>query len=268
MPYLKAPSGVIWNFDCEGEGEDLLFLHGWGVDSRIWRQQSKFFSLSYRVILADLPGHGKSSWLKISLEKMANDLDAILRILAVDRLTVIGSSLGGMLGLKYVELFPEKLKRIVFVGSMPRFAASADYPYGLDVERIRKLSSQLHSDYPSIVDIFFRSLFTQQERKSRRFRWLNKFRQEDKNISPLKPALVQYLDILEEEDLREVLRGLKIPLQFINGSDDTICNQETLSYLRQLKPHARFDIFQECGHFPFLSKPHEFNKVLGDFLKN
>ena len=264
MPHLKAKSGIQWYFEIKGEGQGLLFIHGWGVDGRIWRQQSKYFATKFKVMTVDLPGHGETSFQKIPLEEMAEDIVMILRYGLMDRLTVIGSSFGGMLALRLYEKIPEEIKCMVFVGSMPKFARSADYPYGLDIQAIRKLSGQLENNYPSIVNIFFRSLFTIEERESRRFKWLQKFRQGDG--VPMKQALVEYLDILEQEDVREVLRKVLIPLQFINGTEDPICDQATVGFIRRLKPASDFVDFKRCGHFPFLSKPHEFNKAVEDFL--
>lgn len=266
MPHIKTPSGIDWYYDFSGEGKILLFLHGWGVDKRIWRQQSKYFSLFYKVLTVDLPGHGQSSWQKVSLTIMAKDLAYIIEELKIDDFVIVGSSLGGMFGLKLYELCSHKIKRMVMVGSIPKFALSKDFPYGLDVGKIRKLNIQLKIAYPLIVNIFFRSLFTKEERESRRFRWLQKFRQTDQ--APMRQALQEYLDILENEDLRAILEKISIPMQFINGEGDYICNQQAVSYLKQLKPQARFDNFKNCGHFPFLSKPHEFNQILQEFLKS
>ncbi|MBI5149990.1 MAG: alpha/beta fold hydrolase [Candidatus Omnitrophica bacterium] len=266
MPHITTHSGIDWHYDIEGKGEHLLFLHGWGVDKRIWRQQAKFFSQYYRVMTIDLPGHGKSSWKKMALEGMARDLRTILQALQFNDISVVGSSLGGLVALKLYEKFPHGIKRLVFVGSMPKFSRSAGYPHGLDVEKMRKLGGQLDSDYPSIVNVFFRSLFTKEERQSRRFKWLQKFRQSD--AVPMKQALVDYLDILEQEDLREVLKTVHVPIQFINGRDDEICTKETVEFLRKSCPGSRFDFFEQCGHFPFLSKPYEFNQVVEEFLKS
>lgn len=265
MPHLKTNSGIDWHYEVEGSGEPLLFLHGWGVDQRIWRQQTKFFSQFYHVVAVDLPGHGQSSYQKVSLEDMAHDVAFILEHLKITTISVIGSSLGGLLALKIYELFPSKVRRLVFVGSMPKFSRSPDYPHGLDVGRMRKLGSQLNNDYPSIVNVFFRSLFTKEERQTRRYKWMQKFRQ---NIElPMQQALAEYLDILESEDLREVLKKVHVPMQFINGTDDEICTKETVAFIQQSVPHSRFDFFDQCGHFPFLSKPHEFNQLLEEFLK-
>jgi len=265
MPNVITQSGIDWFYDLEGQGEPLIFLHGWGVDRRIWRQQTKYFSQFYQTVAIDLPGHGKSSWKKVSLKQMAEDLKEIFEKLGFKRLTIVGSSLGGLLALKFYEIDRSLIRRMTFVGSMPKFARSKDYPYGLDVGQIRKLHGQLNIAYPSVVNIFFRSLFTKEERESRRFKWLQVFRQ---NIEvPLQNALVEYLDVLETEDLRHVLQAMTIPLQFINGTHDEICCAKTVEYLRTLSPRSRFDFFQNCGHFPFLSKPHEFNEVLEKFLK-
>src|SRR3989338_7527443 len=265
MPHIKVYSGINWHYDIGGRGEHLLFLHGCGVDKRIWRQQSKFFSQYYRVMTIDLPGHGKSTWQKLSLELMVKDLKAILETLQFKAVSIVGSSLGGLVALKLYQIFPEGIKRLIFVGAMPKFSKSSDYPHGLDVERMRKLRGQLESVYPSIVNVFFRSLFTKEERQSRRFKWLQKFRKFAE--VPMKHALVEYLDILEQEDLREVLKNVRVPIQFINGRDDEICTPQTVAFLKNIRPDSRFDFFEECGHFPFLSKPYEFNQVVEEFLK-
>ena len=264
MPHIKVKSGIEWFYEINGEGETLLFIHGWGVDRRIWRQQTKYFSQFYQVVTIDLPGHGESSFKKISLSEMGEDLNMVLGYLGLSQISAVGSSLGGMVALKLYEISPNKFKRIIFVGSMPRFAKSADYPYGLDVSKMKKLDGQLHTTYPEIVNIFFRSLFTKEERESRRFKWLQKFRQTDQ--TPMKQALIEYLDILEHEDLRNVLKAAKLPMQFINGTQDQICCLQTIEFLKTLCPSSRFDYFDKCGHFPFLSKPYEFNQILEDFL--
>ncbi len=290
MPHIKGHSGINWFYEIEGEGETLVFFHGWGVDRRIWRQQTKHFSQMYRVVSFDLPGHGESTWKKISLDEMGQDLMKIMKHLKVVDFSLVGSSLGGLFALKIFELVckqnePQppakksffdffkkepapvvmKINRVILVGSMPKFSKSDDYPFGLDVQQMRKLGGQLDNSYPSVVNVFFRSLFTEEERASRRFKWLQKFRQTDE--IPMKQALSEYLDVLEQTDLREVLKNCRVPMQYINGTEDAICNRGTVKYLQSVSTHAQFDDFERCGHFPFLSKPHEFNQIMGDFLE-
>ena len=266
MPNLKTTTQIDWNYEVFGEGEErILFLHGWGVDHRIWKQQTKYFEEQYQVIAVDLPGHGKTSFQQVSFYEMAHDLREVFIQADFGKCAVVGSSLGGLLALKMYEQFPNLFTKMTFVGSMPRFAKSEEYPYGLDVSAIRHLDQQVNTHYPKVVDVFFRSLFTEEERKTRRYKWLMKFREFDEK--PMKEALKKYLDIFEHEDLREVLKSVSVPLQFINGDGDGITTPETVEYIQTLVPHARFDMFEGSGHFPFLINPYQFNDTLEEFLK-
>ncbi len=264
MPYLKTPRGLNWHYEVEGEGEVLLFLHGWAMNSRIWRQQIKYFSERYKVIAIDLPGHGKSEWLKVSLADMAADIEFLLQQLNCQGAGIVASSFGGLVALKLFSLNPELIKFFVFAGSQPKFSRAEDYPFGLDSARIRKLAGQLESDYPSIVNIFFRSLFTRHERESRRFKWIQTFRSVE--VVAEKEALMELLYILEHEDLRAIFATIDRPMLFINGTEDYICEKDFYVELQKRIPEARFDWFERCGHFPFLSQPHEFNQAVDSFL--
>ncbi|MCR4337726.1 MAG: alpha/beta fold hydrolase [Candidatus Omnitrophica bacterium] len=243
----------------------MLFLHGWGVDGRIWRQQYKYFSEHYQTIVVDLPGHGKSSWAHVSLERMTQDIYALLDYLKILKTGIVGSSFGGLVGLKMFSLQPSRVSFLVSVGSQPKFINDSQYLFALDQERVNKLADQLSTNYPSMVQIFFRSLFTREERSSRRFRWIQAFRQNED--IPSREALLGVLDILKKEDLREVLSQISIPFQWINGAEDYICSKDLGGYLKEKIPHAQIHLFEKCGHFPFLTKPHEFNQVVEKFLE-
>lgn len=266
MPYLKTKNGINWHYDVEGSGESLVFLHGWGVDMRIWRQQVKHFSQHYRVLSIDFPGHGKSSWHHVDLEALARGVLTILDQVNMDKIFLVGSSFGGLVGLKMFQLDPARFRKITLVGTTPKMIRPDKRMPGVDREHVEKLTHQLETAYPEIVNIFFRSLFTQKERESRRFKWLQRFRQ---NIGlPQKQALLNFLRIMSHEDMRDVLFSLYVPLQMITGTEDYICPYEMVESLRSVLHAAEVDYFKNCGHFPFLSRPHEFNAVLEEFLKS
>ncbi|MCB9757593.1 MAG: alpha/beta hydrolase [Candidatus Omnitrophica bacterium] len=266
MPDLITPRGLHWHYEITGQGPTLLFLHGFGVNHRIWRQQSKYFSEHYQVIALDLPGHGQSDWQEVTLQCMAQDVEFLLQHLNCSEVGIIASSFGGLVALKLFELNKGRVKFFVFAGSQPKFCRSPDYPFGLEAQRIHKLANQLNSDYPSMVHIFFRSLFTRQERATRRFRWIQTFKKfED---VPSQAALLNVLKILEQADLRTVFYALQLPVLFVNGTEDYICQRDFYEGLEQKMTSARFHWFERCGHFPFLSQPHEFNRAVEKFLES
>lgn len=261
---MIAGAGLEMSYDVEGSGPAMVFLHGWGVDRRVWRQQVKHFSSENKVITLDLPGHGESPWQEANLKDIALGVIAVLDKENVSDAVLVGSSLGGMVAIQCAALATERIGRLVMVGSLPKLAKSSEYPYGLDVAQFRKLAGQLETAYPDIMTVFFRSLFTKWERATRRYHWIQRFR---RDISqPRAEALLAYLDILENTDLITTLGTIKMPLQVMLGSHDPICGASAETFLRAIVPQAQFYIFQQCGHFPFLSQPHGFNKMLDDFL--
>ena len=138
MPHLTTKRGLDWHYEVAGEGETILFIHGFGVSSRLWSAQIDHFSSGFKTITVDLPGHGESGWQDVGLIDMAIDLNFILGKLGVEQVNVVGSSFGGLIGLYLLKVCPERIQRLSFVGSLPKFARGPNYPAGLDIERIRK----------------------------------------------------------------------------------------------------------------------------------
>lgn len=264
MPVFKTPRGLNWNYHFEGEGEAVLFIHGFGVSSRLWVNQLEHFKSVYRVITVDLPGHGKSGWQTVGLSQMASDLGLVLDHIGVAHVNVVASSFGGLVGLHLLKVDPWRVSRLSFAGSLPKFAKTENYPAGLDIDRIRKMSQQFQGDYVSILEIFFRSLFSRQDRESERFKWIKQFHKSD--AVPQREALIHFLEILEKEDVRDFLSHVNCRVQFINGTEDYIVPVKAMHWLEEMLPHANFDYIQGTGHFAFLTRPNEFNELLEGFL--
>ena len=274
---IKTNRGLDWHYDVCGSGDAILFIHGFGGSSRWWQAQKKFLRGGYQVITVDLPGHGESAWMPMTLHDLAVDLRQIIAACGVSQLNIVASSFGGLIALELYRMVPQDIMRISFVGSIPKFARGPQYPAGLDIGKIHTLSSQfdpstvaqdsaqgLREDYGAVLDIFFRSLFTMPERDSERFQWVKELRRAEP--LPRREALKCFLDILEKTDLRDRLAGVICPVQFITGSDDHICPAPIMAWLQEHFLNARFDVIEGCGHLPFLTKPDEYNELLEDFL--
>ena len=265
MPTLKTKNNITWNYEMKGEGEPFLFLHGWGANRRIWKQQFDHFAKDYKTMIVDLPGHGKSSWEQVSLEALIDDIEEICSELHLQDINLFGNSLGGLIAMKLIEAYPERIKRFISVGALPKFVKSENYPFGLWAPRIYKLDSMLEEEYPIVLNVFFRSLFTIEERRECKIKWLQQFRQQDD--VPQRKALREYLKIMENQDLRKTFSEISFPVLLINGTEDDIVSKDAVHYLQGILPHVKVRFFERCGHFPFLTKPDAFNRVVEDFLK-
>ncbi len=266
MPDITTQRNLRWNYDMKGCGEVLIFLHGWGTSRRIWRQQTETLSERYCTLSLDLPGHGQSDWRMSTLADIATDLNDILEFLKIEKATLIGSSIGGLVSLKLIDFFPEKVKRLILVDSLARFTRSEKFPYGLEISEIMGLQRNLERGFPEILDIFFRSLFTKKEREQCRILWLKKFKKADP--VPQREALEGYLSIIRDEDLRDMLGSIHAPVFIINGSEDTIFPKEAAFYMKEAIPGARLYLFKDCGHFPFVTQPQVFNQMIDEFIQN
>jgi pimeloyl-[acyl-carrier protein] methyl ester esterase len=264
MPFFKTPRGLNWHYEVSGEGEAIVMIHGLGASGHIWQAQKDFLETDFQVVRLDLPGHGKSDWMPTTLIEMAADIRQILSSIGIRRFSLIASSVGGLVALELYRMAPQDIMRISLVGVVPKFAKGPDYPAGLELDKIRTLSRQFDGDYASILDIFFRSLFTMKERESDRFRWVKEMRA--KGPLPQQIALKCFLDILEKADLRDRVASVRCPLQFITGTDDYICPRATMDWVALRACNARFDFIDGCGHLPFLVGAKEYNRLLEDFL--
>lgn len=115
---LSRPDGTELFIEMAGpeNAPVLLMTHGWGMNATEWFYAKKHLTDSYRLVMWDLPGLGNSRGPKDrdwSIDKMARDLEAVLDFLEDRKVVLVGHSIGGMITLKFCELFPEHLQNRV-----------------------------------------------------------------------------------------------------------------------------------------------------------
>lgn len=98
-------------FSDNGNGRCLVLLHGYLESLEIWNGFAEELSKKFRVIAIDLPGHGQSGTFNgsASVEQMGEAVKAVLDFLRINKLVIIGHSMGGYAMLAFAEFWPEKL---------------------------------------------------------------------------------------------------------------------------------------------------------------
>ena len=105
-----------------GQGEAIVMIHGLGASGHFWQAQKDFLQTDFQVVTLDLPGHGKSAWMPVSLIEMAIDIRQILSSLGISQFSLIASSMGGLVALELYRMIPQDIMRFSLVGSIPKFA--------------------------------------------------------------------------------------------------------------------------------------------------
>ena len=118
MPYFHSGDVKLFYQD-EGQGETLLFLHGFTFDHRMWEAQLQFFSSDCRVLVLDSRGHGKSDAPETgySRDNRVEDTRLFLDELKIDKAHLIGLSMGGSTALGFALKYPERLKSLSLVST-------------------------------------------------------------------------------------------------------------------------------------------------------
>lgn len=107
------------HFKVKGEGRALILIHGYLESSQMWTKYVEELSSDYQLIYPDLPGHGLSKvYSKVhTMEFMAEKIREVIDFLKLDKVLLVGHSMGGYVGLAFTELFPEKVQGLILMNS-------------------------------------------------------------------------------------------------------------------------------------------------------
>lgn len=151
----EAADGLPIVYESRGSGDvALVFVHGWSCNRAFWREQVGAFAETHRVITLDLGGHGDSGrgrteWRILDL---AADVVAVADALALDRIVLVGHSMGGWVSLEAARRLRGRVVGIVGVDTLH------DADFELPAERNAQLVAALREDYPSAVERMFSAM--------------------------------------------------------------------------------------------------------------
>ena len=108
-------------YEIHGKGPAMVLLHGFLENSTMWERLIPVLSKKNTVICIDLPGFGKSGVVDTvhSMEMMANIVYQIISLHSFKNISILGHSMGGYVGLAYVEIYPTSVKNLILLNSTP-----------------------------------------------------------------------------------------------------------------------------------------------------
>jgi (E)-2-((N-methylformamido)methylene)succinate hydrolase len=117
MPHNFDPNQNYHSF-IDNNTEPLVFIHGIGLDHKMWDSQIALLN-NYSTITYDLLGHGKTPYNKeeITLNDFSDQLDYLLKFLKIDKINLVGFSLGSLIALDFASKFQHKLKNLTVIGT-------------------------------------------------------------------------------------------------------------------------------------------------------
>jgi 3-oxoadipate enol-lactonase len=244
-------------FQSHGQGPCLVLLHAFPLDGRLWRSQLDAFAPSYRVIVPDLRGFGRSRDLgaPASVDQMADDVAALLTTLQVDRAVVAGLSLGGYVALGLLRRHPQRLAKLIL--SDTRADADSD-----EARQGRaRMLALLHGG--GGVAALFEQLLPRLVAPSTGDAIREELRRValDQAAKTVSGALVAMRD---RPDSTDALRECLVPVLTVAGSDDALAPPAIARAMAELAPAGTHAEIPGAGHLSCIENPDIFNRaVLG-----
>jgi pimeloyl-ACP methyl ester carboxylesterase len=266
--------GQQLSFVDSGTGQAVLFVHGLLGSHRNWAHLVDRLDDSHRVIVPDLFGHGASAkpMGDYSLGAHAATLRDLLDRLEIDRVTIVGHSLGGGISMEFCYLFPARVERLVLVstGGLGREVSpvlrSATLPgaeWVLPVigsswvrdraELVGRLLHKVGWRPSSDVAAAWQGFTSLSDAEGRRA-----FLATTRAVVDPGGQTVNASDYLAET--------IAIPTLVVWGGRDRMIPVQHAEHARASIPGCRVEIFEQSGHFPHLDEPDRFAAVLRSFV--
>jgi 3-oxoadipate enol-lactonase len=261
-------NGARLSYEIAGSGPAITLLHFGIGDSRAWDDQFAVFAGRYTVVRYDYRGFGKSTMPPGEYSQRA-DLDGLLTALGIEKVALVGVSMGGGLAIDYALEHPDRVTAIVPVAATPSGGKPTDEQQ-VEMERIfapveeAERAGEIERANDAEVHIWVDGVGRTPDqvpaavREKVRVMNLESWQRQDE----LKQGTPRPLD----PPARDRLAEISAPTLVIVGDEDLSPILSAADLFVSAIPGARKAMMHGTAHAPNMEKPEEFNRLVLDFL--
>jgi pimeloyl-ACP methyl ester carboxylesterase len=267
--------------EWSAEGVPLLLLHGFGNEAHIWDDFAPAVAPHYRTVALDHRGHGDSAWAAdvsgYDLEQMVDDVEAVTEALGIERLVLVGHSLGGRVSTLFAGRHPERIAGLVLVDIGPELD-----PRG--VSRIRQETEQsvdpsfagleeyarlLSLHYPAAKPAAIQRMARHSARQREDARWVLKM---DPSLrggmaGPEDPEAAATREERIIAQQWEALRALPCPALVVRGAAADVFAPDTADRMvDEVLQSGRLAVVPQAGHSVMTDNPEGFRDAVTQFV--
>ena len=262
------------------EGVPLLLLHGFGNEAHIWDDFAPSVAPYYRTLALDHRGHGDSDWdpeRRYEHETMVADVESVVAELGIERLVVIGHSLGGRIATLFAGRHSERLAGLVLVDVGPEVDARGRLRIQQDVESqpepvfdsVAEYARALSLAYPAArPDVLQRmALHGLRKRKDERF---------ELKMDPVLRGTFRSSETPEQQAAREremeraqwdALARIACPTLVVRGAASDILSPDVADRMvEDVLPKGRLAVVARAGHSVMTDNPDGFRDAVCAFV--
>lgn len=265
MPHIEVEDGVEVFVRDLGEGDPIVFLHGWPLSHRMFEYQyHHLLAEGFRCIGIDHRGYGESDkpYGSYEYDRFADDLKAVLDELDVEGVTLAGFSMGGGIATRYMSRHDEARvdKLALLAAASPCLTEKPDFPEGLDEAEINPLIEGARTDRAAMNAEFGEMLF-HTEQSDETMDWLWSLGMDASGVATAASA-----ETFRDADLRPDMEDITVPTLVCHGVHDEITPFEiTAEVLEEGIANAELVRFENSGHGLTADETGKLNEELADF---
>jgi len=253
-----------------GTGDPILFIHGFPTSSYLWRNIMDEISEQHQVIAIDLPGYGKSDKRiedSFSFRYYNRILNAFLKELKIEKITLGLHDLGGPLGLYWMAQHMEKVNRLILFNTL----VYSNFSWGVKLFGLASFTPGIRNLLTSPggikktlqIGLYKKDNLTEEAVKNYQAPF------SDKTSRKVLLKTVQRLSPKGFKEIEDKLHTFKGPIQIIYGENDKILPRvsQTMKRVKKNLPQATIHSIPNCGHFLQEEVPKQISDTILTFMK-
>ena len=248
-------------YETAGQGDAVVLCHGLGGNHAVWFQQVPVMARSYRVVVWDQRGFGRSSNQSgdVSPAAAVNDLKALMDHLGIHQAHFVGQSMGGWTIVGFALAYPERVRSLVIADSLGGI-------YTPEIERGFDTFLQMAANGPDTEELLLGQhpaigkALTQHD-IARAYLY-----QEIGSFGEPPPVRTVFRLLRATAYPHAALKALALPVLFIVGSKDQLISPDWVHRAAALLPTARVVEIPGTGHSPYFEEPRIWNEIVLEFL--
>ena len=267
---LKQYHTAIDGFDIQylegGQGDSILFLHGFGANKDNWTRFSKHLTPHFRVIAPDLPGFGESTRdaaASYTISEQADRIHAFANALKLEAFHLGGNSMGGNIAGVYAARYPNHVISLCLIAPGGVVSAEPSEMYqNIDKGKPNPLVVEKPEEYDALLDfVFTKRPFIPGAIK-------HYLSEEAIRNRPLNNVIFEQIqESKKNSSLENTLNGFKAPTLIIWGKQDRVLHFSGAKILGSVMLDARVEVIEDMGHLPMIERPKEMADLYMRFLE-
>jgi pimeloyl-ACP methyl ester carboxylesterase len=262
---INTPSGIL-SYEIEGEGIPIMLVHGFGEDGYVWNEVASALSSNYQIIIPHLSGsylspiHDLLLVNNLSMESMAEDLLKIIEAEKIDKVVMLGHSMGGYITLAFAEKYSERLLAFGLIHS-----TSYEDSDVKKQARLKSIEFLKNNTTKSFLEVATPNLFGAQYKETHPEK-INELIERASQIT--EASMMAYLRAMRKrKDRTEILKKTTKPVFFCIGMQDNAVNPEDAITQSKIPTHSQTLILEEAGHQSMMEAPEKLVAAIRKFLK-